>query len=109
MKRFSSIIGLCAVFALAFTSTNAYALFNTKKVEGTISSVEENILTIMQPSSDELKVALQVQVNDKTEYKEIASIQQLKEGDQVEISYKEENGRNIATSVAKIEPTKKRS
>ena len=72
MKRFLMMIGLCAVFALALTSTNAHALFNTKTVEGTISRVEVNILTIMQPSSDELKVALQVQVDDKTKYKKIA-------------------------------------
>lgn len=104
MKRFLRMLGLCAVFALAMTSTNVYGLWGTKTVEGTVSNIEKNILTIMRPSSDQLKVALQVRVDDKTEYKKIASLHQLKEGDQVEVSYKEENGQNIATSVVKIDP-----
>ena len=104
MKKLLNMMGLCAVIALIASSTSMAAFWNTKTLEGTVAHIEKNILTVMQQSSDQLKVAVQVQTNEKTEYTKISSIEQLKKGDQVEISYQEENGQNIATSIVKVEP-----
>lgn len=109
MKRFITIIGLCAIFTLTIASTGLSALGNTKTLEGTVANIENNIVTIMQQSSDQLKIAVQIQADDKTQYKKVASLEQLKEGDQVEVSYKEENGHKIATSIVRVEPTDKKS
>lgn len=109
MKHLMNILGLCAVSIFLFTSTGSAAFWDTKTLEGTVANVEHNILTIMEQSSDQLKIAVQIQTNDKTEYKQVPSLDSLKKGDTVEVSYKEENGEKIATSIAKIEPTEKGS
>jgi Cu/Ag efflux protein CusF len=74
-------------------------------LRGTVANASNNVLTLMQeaPRKDKLIEAMHFQVNDKTQYKEIRSFKQLKEGDQVEVSFKDNDGQKVATSIIKLE------
>lgn len=95
-------VGLVGLLALT-TSASAGLFTMDKTAAGTVFQVEGNSLTIMSKTDEDHSTSLTLQVNDKTAFNKVASVSQLQKGDQVQISYKEEAGQNIALSVTKVE------
>ncbi len=93
-----------AVFVLLPVS-QALALWGFQKsLEGAVKSVEEDMITISSmPKEGEGSQEVTLEVNPQTKLQEIASLETLKQGDQVRVKYKEEGDKKIATSIAKLE------
>ncbi len=103
MKKLFHVFGLCAILAFAVSSSGLAAWGSGNSVKGRIAAIDSNMLTVMEKSNDQLNVAVQVKTDDQTKFKQVSSLNQLKEGDIVDVSYKETDGLKVATSISKVE------
>ena len=114
MKRnflFEGFLVLAFLFLQSYTSMAAW--FNlSKSLEGTIQEIHSNLITIAQNSSNPTEASLtkiDIEVNNDTKYTDLNSVTELKQGDLVQIKYKEEEGKKVALEVAKITPQEENS
>lgn len=97
------IPGLIILALIALPVSQASALFGLpKSFKGQVQYVDQNLITITQAKGDQIKEMV-FQVNPETELGELASLDNIKAGDEVKVEYKEEEGSNIAVSIAKME------
>jgi len=103
MKRLNRLL-LIAAFVLG-TVSSAWAIGSTPaSLEGTIKSISENIIIISSKSEDGLKIQdVSLEVNSQTKLDEMASVAELKEGDQVKVDYKEEGDKKVVVQITKQE------
>lgn len=101
MKKFYGLL-LAAAFVLG-TVNSVWAVWQqAANVEGTVKSISSNMITIASKSQDGQRIQeISLEVNDQTKLNDLVSVNELKEGDQVKVAYKEEGDKKIATSVAK--------
>jgi hypothetical protein len=101
MKKLIPSLIVLSLFALPVTPANA--LFGLPKTfRGQVQNVEQNSITIVQLKEDQRKEMI-FEVNPETKLEEIASLDNIQAGDEVKVQYKQEEGSNIAVSIAKVE------
>jgi Cu/Ag efflux protein CusF len=103
MKK-ESTVALVGVFILG-TAISAWALWGFgSSIEGTVKDIGANAITIMSESQDgQAAQEMSLVVNEQTKLNDVASLNELREGDQVKINYREEGSQRIATQIAKQE------
>lgn len=98
MKKLLSTLILATLIALP--ATQASALFGLPKTfKGQVQYVDQNLVSVSQLKNNQTKEMV-FQVNQETKLGEISSIDNLKAGDEITVEYKEEEGSNIAVSIA---------
>ena len=96
----------CAAAFLFTVAAPASALWGMgDSVQGEIQSVSGDMITVQkeQQNPDQQGEQIQLKVNDQTDFGELSSVDDLKQGDQVEIKYNQEGQDNIATQVSRQE------
>src|SRR5262245_37662579 len=106
MKKLIIPIAVCAI-SLTMISVSFGGLFGGKSVEGEIKDISANTLTVQsdQAGSDQADQAapVSVEVNQDTQFEQVDSLAGLNQGDRVKVEYEEDQNRNLATSISKIE------
>ena len=93
-------VTVCAM-VLALTAP-ASALFGIPQtLEGTVESISQNSLAIISENGTTQQME-EVQINEETKFEGVASLDNLKKGDNVKVEYKEEGEEKIALSIAKV-------
>ena len=101
-----------SVISLTMISVGFGDLFSGKFVQGEIQEISANKLTIREDAADqadqvdqaaEQAALVSIEVNQDTEFKDVDSLAGLNQGDRVKIEYEEDQNRNLATSISKIE------
>lgn len=74
-------------------------------VEGSVSNVTENLLTLDPEGifSNELNL----EVDRDTEFEALSSLNDLKKGDEIKVEYYEQDGKNIASHIMKVPQAEK--
>lgn len=93
-------ITVCAM-VLAFTVPASALLGLPETLEGTVESIGADTLAIISETEATQKM-VEIRINAETQFEEVASLDNLKVGDKVKVTYKEEDSAKIALSVAKI-------
>ncbi len=101
-KNNVALMSLLVAGILVFLSGITLAALWGKTLEGSVARTDQGMLTISQQAADGSIEEISIQLNDQTRYEEIASANELAEGDQVKIEYKEDQGQKVATKVMKI-------
>ncbi len=99
MKK-STIAAFVTVLILG-TVTIGWTLWGAPlSLEGTVKHVGQEMLIVTSTSEDGLRLQeISLWVNDETRFHDVASLGELKQGDQVKVSYKEEEENKIAISI----------
>jgi Cu/Ag efflux protein CusF len=88
------------------SASSAWTLLPKEKVlEGTVKNVQANTLIVLHQTKQSDQLGLQevvFAVNQETQLEGIASLENLKQGDQVEVKYEDKENQRIALSVTKI-------
>ena len=72
---------------------------------GTVVSVGDNSLTILEYNFDtEQEVQMTYEANAETKYENVAALKELMANDEVEVNYKEQDGKKVATFISKDLP-----
>ena len=102
MIRNSFIAALIIMFVGSVSVAGAF--FTEEKVlEGQVKDVQADLLTVTHESADGMGVhEIEFQVNENTQLEDMASLENLQEGDRVAIQYQEEDEKNIAVQITKI-------
>ncbi|MGE0267103.1 MAG: DUF5666 domain-containing protein [Candidatus Omnitrophota bacterium] len=98
-------IAVVSIILLAF-AVPASALFGlSSTLEGRVQSISENSLSVTTEEEGAAQEMVEIQINEETKFdQQTASLDNLQEGDQVQIKYKEEAQEKIAVSIAKVMP-----
>ena len=114
MKRPLTLLIIAA--SVLWCVSSGWALWEHNSLQGTVKSIASNMITIDSISNpgraaNKTDAAIEMQevsfqVNDKTKLNELSSVNDLKEGDTVKISYKEDSGQKVATSVERVKDKK---
>jgi hypothetical protein len=94
------------VISLAISSLSFGDLLAGKSIEGQIQNISANKLTIQEDKADqatEQAAPVSIEVNQDTLFEQVDSLSGLNQGDRVKIEYQEDQDRNLATTVSKIE------
>ncbi|MCA9399459.1 MAG: hypothetical protein KC618_06905 [Candidatus Omnitrophica bacterium] len=101
-----SFIAAFVTFMCVGSVSIAGALLTTeaKVLEGQVKDVQETFLTVTHESADGMGVhEIEFQVNEDTLLEDMASLENLQEGDRVAVQYQEEDEKNIAVQITKID------
>ncbi|MCA9401584.1 MAG: hypothetical protein KC713_08145 [Candidatus Omnitrophica bacterium] len=105
MKK-TMLMGFIAgcLVVLAAVGANASMLGMEKTLEGTITGITSDFITISQASEEDGRMEeINIKIDDATMFEEVASLKDLHAGDQVKVLYmEEENSVNMAILVAKL-------
>ena len=104
MKRLA-YLGIVGLVLLAVSTPVWGALWGSQEtLEGTIQSIQSNIITLAKDAQGEQgEEIIEVQVNEETEYDQLASLDALEVGDKIEVEFKEEQGQKVATKISLAE------
>jgi len=87
------------ILALSAPAWAAWGLPTT--MEGSVQNIENNSITLAPQSEAGNKMEpVNVEVNDKTEFEKLTSLDELNVGDKIQVQYKEEEGKKIATQIS---------
>lgn len=89
--------------ALGISGGSVFGAIEQNSIEGVVVSISDLGLTVSDSRAILFTKTEEIQVNDATEFEVVSSLQDLKEGDQVEVEYYEEDGHKIAVFVLKKE------
>ncbi len=108
MRKFTNLLFIITFLSFAVASW-ASLMGQTQSLKGVVASVQKNMLTISNPTSSTSGSNSQlgqvmINTDDQTQFKTIASLDDLKTGDTVNVEYKQESGKRIATTIAKVTP-----
>ena len=105
MKKYAGIIpSLMLIFLLSQPPAIWADMFGFQRsLDGTIADVRPNVLILKPSNATETgDKMVNLQVNEKTHLKDMAALTDLKQGDQVQVKYTEqESGNKIAVEIAK--------
>lgn len=89
--------------AVMTSSSSALEMQDTMAVQGTVVSIEDNVLTINE-GADLLAEEEQVefQITADTIFQDIESVNELLEGEQIIVQYEEVDGEKIALQVTRV-------
>jgi len=110
MKKLLIPVAVCAI-SLTMISVGFAGLFGGKSIEGKIENISANTLTIQEDqaanqAADQAAAQatpVSVEVNQDTEFKDVDSLAGLNQGDRVKVDYEEDQNRNLAKSISKVE------
>ncbi len=78
-----------------------------KSLEGTVKNIQNSILTVIPEGSQEKnQQRMEFVVDVQTKFEKVVSLDNLKEGDKIQVKYEEKGGQRIATVISKIDPQK---
>ena len=99
MKLNKLLSFVVVVVFIVGAANSVWAFWGSSKVDGIVKNVGTNAITV---NSSQDGQDLNLQVNDKTKLGgSLGSLSELKEGDQVKISYKKSGDQKIATLISK--------
>jgi hypothetical protein len=103
MKRnFILAAGLVMTFICA-QAVRAEMFSFSKSMSGTIADVRPDAISLTPTSPQAGANQIDLEINDSTKLKDIQAVTDLKQGDAIQVKYKEQDGRMIATQVEKDE------
>ena len=99
MRTIMAVTVCAMVLAFAVPASALFGLPET--LEGTVESISANSLAIIS-ETEAIQKMVEIQINEETQFKDVASWDNLKIGDKVKVKYKEEENVKIAISIAKV-------